>query len=111
MLQFSRAYRLITKIDFQSVFAKAQKIVYKNFLVLYKPNAKSHARLGIIVKKSVIKRAVSRNTHRRWVRESFRHHAATLKALDIVVLIRSECALRKPDFQKELTDLWQKLSN
>ncbi len=50
------------------------------------------ARLGVIVAKRVMKRAVDRNRVRRLIRESFRHHQQSLSGLDIVVLVRCNCS-------------------
>ena len=44
------------------------------------------ARLGLAISKKHCKLAVSRNRIKRLVRESFRHHQATLAGLDVVVL-------------------------
>lgn len=60
--------------------------------MLAHPNLGLHARLGVIVAKRVMKRAVDRNRVRRLIRESFRHHQETLGGLDIVVLVRCNCS-------------------
>lgn len=91
MFRFSRIDRLVDKGDFQSVFAKPSKVSRKYLLALFRPNQKPHARLGIIISKHRVRRAVDRNRIKRAIRESFRHHKETLKGLDIIVLIRSEC--------------------
>lgn len=46
------------------------------------------ARLGLVVGKKHLKKAVDRNRFKRLVRESFRHHQEQLKGLDIIVLAR-----------------------
>lgn len=108
---FSREYRLVTKSDFQAVFAKPYKIAHKYLLVLFLPNQKSHARIGIIAAKKHLKLAVKRNCFRRVVRESFKAHKERLKGLDIIVLIRSECTplCRTTDKQvlrEDVDNLW-----
>ncbi|RDI46582.1 ribonuclease P protein component [Aquicella lusitana] len=113
--KFTRTSRLKTKQEFQFVFAKPGKVAHKYLLALYRPNERSHARLGIIVGKHHIKTAVARNQLRRVIRESFRHHQEALKGLDIIVLVRSECTslLRSLQGKKILRDdignLWQAL--
>lgn len=87
MAKFFRAHRLnkrVLKLD------QPLKIKTQYFLVLYQPNQQKYPRLGIIVNTHYIKRAVDRNQFKRIIRESFRHHKENLKALDIVVIIRSE---------------------
>ena len=54
--------------------------------LIARPNALGVARLGIVVGKRVIKRAVGRNRAKRIIRESFRLTAG-LPAMDIVVRV------------------------
>jgi ribonuclease P protein component len=111
---FSRKYRLVTKQDFQSVFAKPRKIAYKYLLVLYQDNQKSYSRLGITVAKKRLKLAVDRNRFKRITRESFKVYKDLLKGLDIVVLIRSECTALckrtgKSILRNDIDHLWRLL--
>lgn len=110
---FSRQSRLVSKSDFQAVFANnAGKVTRKYLLVLYKPNQRLHARLGVVIGKRFIKHAVDRNRLRRVIRESFRHHQDSLKGLDLIVMIRSECStLDKPSLRNEIDTLWQAIKN
>jgi ribonuclease P protein component len=77
---------------------------------LYSPNQKPGPRLGIIIPKHHIKRAVDRNLIRRLVRESFRHQKESLKGLDIIVLLRSKCTpLDKKALRDDIDKLWLNL--
>src|SRR3990167_385723 len=90
----------------------SQSLTIKNkyFLALFKPNQQKHARLGIIVSKQFVRRAVDRNLLKRVVRESFRYHKEDLKELDIVVIIRSECSIFGAKiWRNDIDNLWQKL--
>lgn len=109
--KFSRKCRLVGKEAFQSVFAKPYKIAYKALLALYRPNPLSHARLGIIIGKRYVKRAVDRNQLRRIIRESFRYQQEALKGLDIIVLIRSECSPFQENklWRDDISKLWLRL--
>jgi len=113
MLSFSRQYRLVSKLDFQSVFSgKPSKTTRKYLLSLYRPNGMSHARLGIIVAKQHVRQSVDRNQIRRIIRESFRHQKEALVGLDIVVLLRSKCPnLDKKVLRDDIDQLWQPLIN
>jgi ribonuclease P protein component len=91
MLEFPRLHRLTSQRDFQFVFAKPYKVSCQYLLALYRPNQLSHARLGVVIRKNLIHRAVDRNRVRRIVRESFRYHQEKLKGLDIIVVMRSQC--------------------
>jgi ribonuclease P protein component len=110
-LRFSRSDRLTSKHDFQRVFAKPHKISRQYFVVLSSPNQLGAARLGIIINKHQVKRAVDRNRLRRIVRESFRLHKNALKKLDIVMMMRSECTpLSKKALREIIDNLWSELS-
>lgn len=52
-------------------------------------NACNHPRLGLLVSKKAMKRAVDRNRIKRLVRESFRGHIEGLKAYDIIYVARA----------------------
>lgn len=60
----------------------------KFFTLLARKTGNTMARIGIIVAKRHVKRALDRNRIRRLIRESFRYHQASLTGLDIVVLIK-----------------------
>lgn len=108
MFDFSRAYRLVSKQDFQSVFASGKKTSHQYLLALYLPNQKPHARLGLVISKSRLPRAVDRNRLRRIIRESFRHQLERLKGFDIVVLLRGDCAKwDKATLRKDVDRLWE----
>lgn len=103
-------YKLISKDDFQFVFAKARKVQGKHLLALHRPNQRPYARLGMVIAKHRLKRAVDRNLLRRIIRESFRVKKESLKGLDIIVLLRSECTpLGKKDLRDAVDNLWHGL--
>ncbi|MCW5582873.1 MAG: ribonuclease P protein component [Gammaproteobacteria bacterium] len=101
---------MVSKNDFQSVFAKSNKVTYRYLVALCKNNQKPHARLGIIVAKRHVNLAVNRNRLRRIIRESFRYHKEALKGLDIILLLRSECTdLDKKILRNDVDHLWPNL--
>src|SRR3990167_354064 len=110
MAGFSSINRLKRKQEFQFVFNRPYKISNKYLFILFKPNQQSRVKLGVMVGKRYVKRAVDRNQLKRVIRESFRHHKEDLKGLDIVVLIRSECStLGKKTWRNDINELWQAL--
>lgn len=112
ILSFSRKSRLISKQDFQSVFVNPNKFTYKYLLICYRPNQSGYAKLGIMLPKRFVKRAVDRNGIRRVIRESFRLNKEKLKSLDIVITIRSEWgALDKKALRHDIGSIWQRLAN
>ena len=61
-----------------------------------RPNTLGVARLGLVVGKRMIKRAVDRNHAKRVIRESFRLSSG-LAAMDIVVRVVQGEPVRRPD--------------
>ena len=79
------------------------------FLLLAAPGATQSSRLGVVVAKKAIRRAVRRNRIKRLVREKFRHHPFD-KAIDLVVLARSGAdQMDNPSVWNELDRLWRAL--
>lgn len=79
--------RLENRRDFDGVFSDPSVRLRRGPLrLIARPNALGVARLGIVVGKRVIKRAVGRNRAKRIIRESFRLTAG-LPAMDIVVRV------------------------
>jgi ribonuclease P protein component len=85
-------------------------VTRKQLLALYRPNQLQHARLGMVIAKHHIKRAVDRNQLKRVIRASFRQWQDSLKGLDIIVLVRSKwCPLGTKAWRDEVDHLWQQL--
>lgn len=109
-LSFPRSHRLVTKAEFKNVFDEPFKVGQRYLTVLYKPNQKAHARMGIIVGKRAVNSAVDRNRIRRIIRDSFRFHQEKLIGWDIVVIARQQCdSLSKDKIRKGIDDLWERL--
>ena len=108
--RFRRRSRLLDSSAYSRVFKKAQRSRDKMFTVLYRENGAQEARLGLAISKKNCRLAVGRNRLKRVARESFRHHRAALKGLDIVVL-NQPAAMRASN--KALFDSlhkhWQKM--
>lgn len=80
-----RDARLVNKADFDRVFADNQRARTDYVLVMVRPNQAGFPRLGMIVAKRLLGRAVDRNRVKRCVRESFRLVLSELPACDFVV--------------------------
>lgn len=82
------------------------------FTVIAAPNDAGRARLGLAIAKRRVPRAVDRSRLKRIVRESFRHRACELPAVDIVVLARSGLAHRDNDrLFDSLAGHWRRLTD
>ena len=102
--------RLLRPAEYRLVFAKNTSVSDRHFIVLSRPNALNHARLGMAVAKKHLKRAVDRNTAKRVIRESFRHQQWQLGNLDVVVLVKRGIPVHNARaLHGALDTLWQKL--
>ncbi len=104
--RFSRQHRLLTPAEFKAVFDHNHyKASHKHLLLLARKRAApAHngirdsidvdtlrppvARLGLVIAKKHVRRAVDRNRVKRQLRDSFRLHKQDLIGLDIVALAR-----------------------
>jgi len=85
--RLGRGQRLRSRRDFDGVFRRPSVRLTRGPLRLVaRPNAVGVARIGIVVAKRMIRRAVGRNRAKRVIRESFRLSPA-LPAMDIVVRV------------------------
>ena len=84
---FARRYRLTKTDEFSSVFGFRRAIRGKLLMLHYQPRPEGNieARLGVVVAKKLLKRAVDRNRVKRVVREQFRLHRSDLFGIDLVV--------------------------
>jgi ribonuclease P protein component len=102
---------LLNAVAFGRVFEKAKRSRDKWFTVLYRENGGQQARLGLAISKKHCRKATSRNTIKRIVRESFRQHQAELQGLDLVVInqLAAATATRRQLFDS-LAAHWRRCS-
>ena len=93
---FGRGRRLLRRGQFDEVLASPAVRMRRGALVVAaRPNGRAAARLGLIVGKRLLRRAVDRNRAKRVIREAFRQHS-DMPAMDMVVrLVGPRGALRK----------------
>lgn len=102
---FPREARLLKPDEFERVFKENERARTDSLLVMARPNTLGHARLGMIVAKRLLPRAVDRNRIKRRVRETFRLQRQDLPACDFVIRV-----VAKPVAGKEVRDLARTLS-
>lgn len=88
--RFPLSYRLIHSHEFDAVFKSADvRVSRPSFLLLAKLNSRGFNRLGMVISKKNVARAVDRNHIKRQIREAFRRlQPADDRTLDVVVLAR-----------------------
>lgn len=91
---FRPKHRLLTKRDFSRVFEKVDHRVSKGPLILLaRKNGLDHPRIGLVVRKKFLKKAVDRNQLKRLARENFRLRQHQIANLDIIFMNRSKIEL------------------
>jgi len=85
-------YRLTKTDEFSSVFGFRRAIRGKLLMLHYqpRPDGLNDARLGVVVGKKLLKRAVDRNRVKRIVREQFRRERPNLPACDLIVRLAAK---------------------
>ncbi len=83
---FSKSVRLLDAKAYTFVFDKAQRFNLSAGLYLVRANSQATARLGLVVAKKRLNKAVKRNHLKRAQREHFRLVRPQLNAYDIVFL-------------------------
>ena len=110
MTGFPRQVRLTRPAEFQRVFryGKRQHVTGLNARACR--NEQGFPRLGMAIAKKALRRAHDRNRIRRLIRESFRQYQATLPAIDIVLMCRSDVRdMSNNDLFLQLECLWSRL--
>ncbi|MBP0049820.1 ribonuclease P protein component [Marinobacterium sp. AK62] len=110
--RYPRRLRLLTGGDFKRVFDRADvKVPDRHLLILARPNDLGHPRIGFVISKKNVRRAVQRNRVRRIIRESFRLHQHQLPALDMIILARKGLDdLDNPDVHDMIRRCWSRAS-
>ncbi len=98
--------------EFDNVFKNGQRSGDRFFTVLFHPNTGDGPRLGFAISKQKVRLAVGRNRLRRLVRESFRRRAASLPAIDLVVMARDATrAAARGELSASLEKHWLRITS
>lgn len=86
---FPRAKRLLNAGEYQTVLDGSRyKVGHSGLLLLATPNSLDHPRLGLVVAKKNVRRAVDRNKVKRAARQAFRLSQHQIGSVDVVFLAR-----------------------
>jgi len=88
-LTLPQAARLRRAEEFRLALRSRRRNRGRWFTLLVVPNAQSRSRLGVVVARRVVAKAVHRNRLKRLVREAFRCTSPLLPALDLVVQVHA----------------------
>jgi len=110
--RFPRSLRLLKSAEFQAVFAAAeQRVSHRYYLLLARTHSGAGPRLGLVVARKNIRLATRRNRIKRVARETFRHQAPGLGAVDVLFLPRRGMDALPPDRQTRLLrEAWRALT-
>ena len=107
---FAQNRRLRKTDEFSSVFRFRCTVSGVYLQVFARPNDLAYSRLGVVVAKKIVRRAVARNYIKRVVRECFRTGLQAVSGLDVVV--RAQRPFGKDSFceiEQELQRLFSQL--
>ena len=108
---FPRVLRLLNSRDFDQVFKNPVRASAQGMLVLAKNNNLDKPRLGLVISKKVLKRAVWRNRIKRIVRETFRNSQDNLPKADLVFIARPKIGdISNSELSSTLQRLWNHVS-
>jgi ribonuclease P protein component len=101
--------------DFSSVFSFRKAIRSANFLLHYRPRGGGQtdgARLGLIIAKRYLRRAVDRNLVKRLVREIFRIWRSKLPCCDLIVrlAVKLDLPIDRRALAGEIQNLLQRIT-
>ncbi|CAL4317747.1 Ribonuclease P protein component [Buchnera aphidicola (Eriosoma grossulariae)] len=85
---FKKKLKLLKSKNFNYVFKKQNKVIYKEFIILSCINNLFYPRLGLIVSKKNINKSHERNRIKRLIRETFRLSQYKLSHMDFVVIVK-----------------------
>ena len=119
--QFNKQQRLLNSAQYQQVFDHLAFKKHGQFLALFaSPNQKQQHRLGLIVAKKAMPRAVQRNNFKRVTREFFRRCSRaqsnnpsgtdTANTYDVIIMAKPAAKQASNlDISSELEKQWTKL--
>lgn len=110
---FPRNLRLLKAGDFRYVFDHTKaKAHCPGFLLLAAPGLQDGPRLGFVMGKKHLKRAVQRNGFKRLFREAFRLQQHQLPPVDILVLaVKGAGQVDPQDLRSALALAWKQLQH
>lgn len=108
----SKNYFLQKARDFSNVWAKPRRAKGEYATLVARENNLGIPRIGFLVAKRKVKKAVDRNKIKRLVKESFRLNKKTIANFDIIFLLNKEPDLKNSYLlSQELNRQWRKFAS
>jgi ribonuclease P protein component len=102
---FPKTARLLSPKDYKPVFDNSRyKVSTKQFLLLATASQARRPRIGLVIAKKHVSKAVQRNRLKRVLRESFRLRQSEIPLIDIVVLARKDADKLAPLELRKMID-------
>ena len=111
--RFSSKQRILSKHDYTKVFDQAEfRSGNKRLLLLARRSELESGRIGLVIPKKHLRRAVDRNLVKRIARNTFRLRQSDFTGVDIVVLVKGKFNLKEIRTQTtgDIDLLWNKLA-
>ncbi|CAN5415811.1 ribonuclease P protein component [soil metagenome] len=108
---FTRKDKMLSSKAFLRVFKSSRKIHVRGFAIQASANDLGYPRLGMVIAKKNLAKAVARNKVKRLIREGFRIRKNQIAARDVIIFTTKEVSsLTKADLDACLNNLWDKIS-
>ncbi|MGN0915384.1 MAG: ribonuclease P protein component [Succinivibrio sp.] len=109
---FPRTSRLLSSGEYDKVFKNPVRASEPGVLVLARKNEQQCSRLGLVIPKKVLKRAVWRNRVKRIARETFRLNQHSLPNIDLVVIAKPKIEdISNSELSAIFRRLWRQISH
>ena len=98
--------------EYQALFREPDiRVRSDKILLLAKANSLGHPRLGLVIGKKHLKRAVQRNARKRVIRESFRINQKQIVNYDMIIIaLAGISSVSRENLSESLNTAWQRLN-